>query len=381
MTDAYVASSHVFTRLGLPKFPVILAPLAGVSDHPFRRLCQRYGADLTYVEMISATALLHHSARTLHMLKRHPSEPILGVQLTGRTAEEVGQATAFLNQLNFETIDLNMGCPVQKVVKSGCGSAILKDPQRVYDTVKKAVENSSVPVSAKIRLGWDHTCKNAIENAQAIEAAGAKWVTVHGRTRSDDYSAPVDLEFIAEIKRSVGIPVIGNGNIFRRDDALLMKERAQVDGLMVSRGALGNPWLFSELKNLHNLHDNESKPILALALSEWLSGVCDHIQWHLEEYGATGLGAITMRKHLLWYMKGWPSGKTIKEILNKIDDLTLAMDEIKAYAQTLETSHPHACRVLHEGIPTNDRFLWDPKYEMDRKLDRGVGDDGLESLS
>ena len=147
----------VFERLGLPANPLLLAPLAGVSDHPFRRVCADQGAHLTYVEMISATALLYESRRTYEMLQRHRDEQKLGIQITGSTAEDVGRAVAILNAYPFDTIDINMGCPVKKVVKTGCGSAILRDPERVYQTVKHACAATDKPVTAKIRLGWDRS--------------------------------------------------------------------------------------------------------------------------------------------------------------------------------------------------------------------------------
>lgn len=354
-----------YQSLALPKFPCILAPLAGVSDHPFRRICQRLLCDLTYVEMISATALLYQSKRTLDMLTRHGSEAKLGVQITGKTAEEVGEAVALLNEMPFDTIDINMGCPVKKVVKTGCGSGILKDPDRVYNTVLAARKATSKPLSAKIRLGWDHSTKNALHVSEAIEAAGADFLTVHGRTRSDDYSMPVDLEAIAEIKATRNIPVIGNGNILSRADAEHMRKATRVDGVMVSRGALGNPWIFRELKDPSN---NQ------VSLDDWLATVRDHVKWQLEAYGNTGVAAICMRKHLLWYAKGWPGVKLLRDRMNTAATLDDALDLVDQFREYL-TGKQITLRqdVLQEKI--GQRFLWDPKWEMDRKLDRGVGDD------
>ncbi|MCX6123154.1 MAG: tRNA-dihydrouridine synthase family protein, partial [Proteobacteria bacterium] len=220
---------NIFTRMGLPPVPVILAPLAGVSDHPFRRICAEAGAHLTYVEMISATALLYESRRTFDMLKRHDSENILGVQITGKSADEVGRAIEILDRMPFDTIDINMGCPVSKVVKTGCGSGILRDPERVFQTVKMARAATSKPLSAKFRLGWDKASINWREVSDAIESGGADWMTIHGRLRSDDYGAPVNLEDIAALKHKSKIPVIGNGNIFSRKDWLYMQETTGVD--------------------------------------------------------------------------------------------------------------------------------------------------------
>jgi len=357
---------HPFEKLGLPRKPVILAPLAGVSDHPFRRICAGVGADLTYVEMLSATALVYRSPKTFEMCKRHESEKILGVQLTGRSADETAEAVSILDQMNFDTIDLNMGCVVQKIVKVGCGSAILKDPARVFDTVKKCKAATSKLLSAKIRIGWDHNSLNGIEVAKAIEEAGAAWLTVHGRTRSDDYGAPVDLESIAKIKSAVKIPVIGNGNIFSKLDADYMLKTTQVDGVMVSRGALGNPWIFDEIKGKRT----------EVTLPEWFEAVCNHIEWQSTEYGFQGNGAVCMRKHLLWYAKGWQGVKNLREQINQLTDLKQIMPLLEDFYRQLSQAGQHL-RPSVAPVDQSARFNWDPKFEMDRKLDRGVGDDEL----
>ena len=360
-----------FARLGLPAAPVVLAPLAGVSDHPFRRLCARAGADLTYVEMLSATALLNDSRRTFDMMRRHPSETILGVQLTGKTPEEVGQAVEILGRLPYETIDLNMGCPVAKVVKSGCGSGILRDPARVYATVRAAVQATDKPVSVKFRLGWDKSSYTYLEVTDAAQSAGAAWLTIHGRLRADDYSVPVDLGRMAEVKSRARIPVLGNGNVFCRADHDFMTARTGVDGVMVSRGALGNPWVFRETKSGD----------ATVTRDEWLAAVLDHLAWQAEEYGPESThGAICMRKHLLWYAKGWPGAKRVRETLTQVPTLAAAREVILYFAEELgRQGIERRLDVLPEGQA--GRFAFDPKYDMDRRLDRGVGDDGLEALS
>lgn len=361
---------HIFERLGLPGTPLILAPLAGVSDHPFRRISTVEGADLTYVEMISATAMLYESRRTFEMLKRHDSEQKLGVQITGPSAEQVGKAVAILDKMNFDTIDINMGCPVKKVVKTGCGSGILRDPERVFQTVKAAVENTDKPVTAKFRLGWDKASRNAVEVAQAIEAGGAVWMTIHGRTRADDYSVPVDLDGMREVKDSVKIPVIGNGNIFQRSDAEHMLSVTGVDGLMISRGALGNPWLFDEIKTGDNV----------VSLEDWEATILQHLDWQLEEYGDTATSAaVCMRKHLLWYAKGWNGVKTFREGVNNISSMTVARSMVLEFTKGLrERGVTHRSSIVQGESEV--RFAWDPKYDMDRQLDRGVGDDAMETL-
>lgn len=361
--------SHPFERLGLPGTPLLLAPLAGVSDHPFRRSCTVKGADLTYVEMISATAMLYESKRTFDMLKRHESEEKLGVQITGPSADQVGRAVGILDKMNFDTVDINMGCPVKKVVKTGCGSGILKDPERVYQTVKAAVDATDMPVTAKFRLGWDKSSRNEIEVAQAIEAGGAAWMTIHGRTRADDYGIPVDLEGIRRVKASVKIPVFGNGNIFQKSDADRMIAISGVDGLMISRGALGNPWLFSELRTGD----------ASVELDEWEATLLQHLEWQSSEYGEAVGAAVCMRKHLLWYAKGWNGVKPFREAVNAAGSLRDASELVKEFTRGLrERGVTHRSSIVQGESET--RFAWDPKYDMDRTLDRGVGDDAMETL-
>lgn len=366
MNQALTQNKSVFERLGLPRFPVILAPLAGVSDHPFRRICARHGADLTYVEMISATAMLYESKRTFDMLKRHESESILGVQITGKTADELGRAVAMLDQMPFDTIDINMGCPVNKVVKSGCGSGILKDPKRVYETTRRAREATAKPLSVKIRLGWDRNTVTWPEVLDAAEQGGAEWITIHGRLRSDDYGAAVNLDAMRELKLRSKIPVIGNGNVFSSVDALYMKERTGVDGVMVSRGALGNPWVFNAIKCGE----------VAVTVDDWERTVLDHLAWQQLEYGDTGSGAVCMRKHLLWYAKGWPAGKKLREAISQTAKISDCLDLVRSFADDLRNQNIVERAQVWPSDQDN-RFQWDPKFDMDRQLDRGVGDDGL----
>jgi tRNA-dihydrouridine synthase B len=359
-------SHPVFERLGLPSKPVFLAPLAGVSDHPFRRICASLGADLTYVEMLSATALLFESPRTYQMMRRHGDEAILGVQVTGRHADEIGRAVEILGRLSFETIDLNMGCPVSKVTSAGCGSALLKQPEAIFGIVKAAVNATDKPLSVKIRLGWDRNTATGLEVAEAAAAAGAAWITVHGRYRSDDYGIPVDLGGVAAIKGRLSIPVLGNGNLFGAGDVDAMAHQTTVDGVMISRGALGNPWIFREIKT------GEAR----VTLDEWRDVVLTHLRYQEEQYGASGHGAVCMRKHLLWYVKGWPGAKRLREQLTSVESTASASALIAQFADEL------AAHGVRERLPLTQeagsgRFVWDPKFEMDRRLDRGVGDDQL----
>jgi tRNA-dihydrouridine synthase B len=337
---------------------LILAPLAGVSDYPFRLLSQECGADLTYVEMLSVKALIYKNKKTLSLLQRGKGENNLGVQITGSEVDDFKKAVAILNDYNFETIDINMGCPVRKVVKTGGGSALLQDTQKAYEVMRAVAEESKVTVSAKIRLGWDKNSVNYLEISDALEKAGAEWVTMHGRTRADDYSHPVDLGALAKLKKSLNIPVVGNGNIFCRFDYEKMKEKTGVDHLMVSRGALGNPWVFRQIKN-----DNSH-----VSVEEWFEVVTRHLCLHQDHYQDLNVACVTMRKHLLWYLKGWPNSCAVKNKLLAAAEFVKVYEILEQYKQLLLKDQD----LFRSGQLLESRkeaFYWDPKFEMDRKLD------------
>ena len=312
-----------FNTLGIPARPIILAPLAGITDAPMREICVREGADLCYVEMISATALLYENTRTFAMMRRSPREKILGVQLAGRTPEEIARAVAILDQSSFETIDINMGCPVAKVVGPGGGSAMIKDPAVVERTCRLARESTAKPLSIKIRIGWDRTNVNALEVADAAQSAGIDWITVHGRTRSEGYGIPVDLGVMAEVKRRLHIPVIGNGNIFSPEDASAMLGQTGVDGLMLARGVLGNPWLIRALKG----------PLREITPDMWQEVVLQHLALQKEHYASEGPAAtFCMRKQLIWYAAGWPGARALREKINTLSHLGEAETIVTEFA-------------------------------------------------
>lgn len=366
---------------------VFLAPLAGVSDVPFRRICQEHGAGLTYVEMLSATALVHGSRKTFEMLRRHSSESVLGVQVTGHTPEIVSRACMILEREGFETIDINMGCPVRKIVSAGCGSAILRDPQRVANTLAACRAAIQVPLSAKIRLGFTRDDINVKSIAALVGESGCGQITIHGRTRSESYAVPVDLNGIAlgfesaREQAKEGIVCVSNGDVFSRTDARQHLRISGGDAVMVSRGALGNPWVFQ-----HILGDAEAEPSVA----EWADVVMRHLEYHIEHYGDTHLGTLLMRKHLLWYAKGFPGSKALREKINQTQSLREAAAHIREFSSLLPKDllrfsadgagflAQQAQRVDEITEPTlKPHAAFDPKHEMDRVLDRGVGDDLL----
>ena len=306
--------------------PLVLAPLAGVSDFPFRTLCAAQGACLTYIEMLAAQPILHGNRRTREMMAVKREVGALGVQLTGRNEHEIGAAVARLDEEDYDTIDINMGCPVRKVVGSGCGSALLRDVTGVYRIMRAAREATQKPLSLKIRLGWDRQQLNYVEVGRAAQDAGADWITVHGRTRSENYSKRVDLDAIAQLKATLRIPVIGNGDLLSAVDFMHMREQTRVDALMISRGALGNPWIFRAQQE-ENLNINE-----------WLRVVEEHLQRHRREYGETLRATVCMRKHLLWYLKGWPRAREIKQKITTLARIGIAFDLLREYADNLRAA-------------------------------------------
>lgn len=360
---------------------VVLAPLAGVSDVPFRRVCQEQGAGLTYVEMLSAIAINRHSDRTLHMLARHESEDILGVQVTGPTPAEIAESVRFLDREGFETIDLNMGCPVRKVVRKGWGSAMLCDPQKVEDVTKACKDATDKPLTVKIRLGYTRPTMNVDEIAERISAAGADMLTIHGRCRSERYDIPVDH---ASIKigfdhAAPGITTLANGDVMDIESAHAAMDRTGADGVMISRGALGNPWIFRHLIDGADNHPT---------VTEWLDLVLRHMDYHATFYGDSPSTAVRFRKHLLWYLSGFRGARKLRGELSTVPSLDVARESLRNFAAGF---HPETRRFADRDrakeknksqqpsatteAARNRDATYDPKYDMDRESDRGVGDD------
>ncbi|HMP74847.1 MAG TPA: tRNA-dihydrouridine synthase [Kiritimatiellia bacterium] len=348
----------------------ILAPLAGVSDVPFRRICQELGAGLTYVEMLSAVALLIRNRRTVEMLARHESESVLGVQVTGPDPERVHAAVTVLDRAGFDAIDLNMGCPVRKVVGSGLGSALLKDTGRLEQIVAAARAATKRPLSVKIRLGFTPDTINVEANAAAIARAGADMITIHGRTREDTYAVRVSMPGIAAgiaAARAVNprIVTVGNGDLMAVADAVRMREATGCDAVMVSRGALGNPWIFRALAG-----KGDEDP----TVEEWAAVVDRHLDYHAAHYGESQLSARLTRKHLLWYASGFPHVNRLRLACNSVDSIDDARRVISDFAKQLP---PDLRRG--EDRPRDAGAAADPKFQMDRELDRGVGCEELSN--
>lgn len=306
--------------------PFLLAPLAGITDGPFRRLCSEAGAGLVYSEMVSAKGLWYKDKNTGGLLEILPGEGPVAYQLFGHEPEIMAFAARELDKRDNVIFDINMGCPVPKIVKNGEGSALMKNPDLAHDVVAAAVKNTSKPVTVKIRAGWDADSINAVEVAHAVSAAGASAIAVHGRTREQYYSGKADWSVIAAVKRAVDIPVIGNGDVTDGASALRMMEETGCDFVMVARGALGNPWIFRELNAAWRGEPLPPPPTKEDKKQMMLRHFNDVLDLK-GEYVAVR----EMRKHVGWYLKGVPGAAAFRGKINQInsaEELRKAIEEI-----------------------------------------------------
>ena len=294
--------------------PYILAPMAGVTDLPFRLLCKEQGAGLLCMEMISAKALQYKNKNTKALLSIHPKEYPVSLQLFGSDADIISRMAQEIEELPFQILDINMGCPVPKVVKNGEGSALMNRPELVYEIVSKTVKAIKKPVTVKIRKGFDETSVNAPEIAKIIEQAGAAAIAVHGRTREQYYSGKADWDIIRQVKEAVSIPVIGNGDVFSGESALRMRRETGCDGVMIARGAQGNPWIFSELLEYERTGRMPKRP----TPEEIRDMMLRHARMQ-SEFKGDYLGIREMRKHVAWYTKGLKGSARLRDEINKTE--------------------------------------------------------------
>lgn len=293
---------------------LILAPMAGVTDLPFRLLCKEQGCGLLYTEMVSAKAIQYHNKNTLDLLKTEPGERPIALQLFGSEPEVLAEAACMLSEGPYDIFDINMGCPVPKIVNNGEGSALMKNPQlaeKIVSAVEKAVKQ---PVTVKFRKGFTEDDINAVEFAKRMEQAGAAAVAVHGRTRQQYYSGKADWEIIRQVKEAISIPVIGNGDIVSPESAKQMLEETGCDGLMIGRGVRGNPWLFRQI--LDYLEKGIYNP--APTAQEVKEMILRHGRIQLACKGEY-IGIREMRKHVAWYTAGFPHSAALRNEVNKVE--------------------------------------------------------------
>ena len=293
---------------------LILAPMAGVTDLPFRLLCKEKGAGLLCMEMVSAKAILYKNKNTQALLEIDPRENPVSLQLFGSDPDIISQIAHEIEERPFDILDINMGCPVPKIVNNGEGSALMKNPVLAGEIIEKTVKAIQKPVTVKIRKGFDDEHVNAVEMARVAQESGAAAVAVHGRTREQYYSGKADWDIIRQVKEAVSIPVIGNGDLLTAEDVIAMKEQTGCDGFMIGRGAQGNPWIFEQILHYFRTGEKLSQP----SAEEVTDMILRHAKMMLEFKGEyTGIREI--RKHAAWYTAGYPNSAKLRVAINAVE--------------------------------------------------------------
>ena len=307
---------------------IILAPMAGVTNQPFRIICKKYNPGMVCTEMASSRAIFYNDEKTKRLFNTTGEQRPISFQIFGSDEETMGYSAKYVSKF-ADILDINMGCPAPKVVKNGDGSKLLLNLEKAEKIIQAVVKNSSVPVTLKIRKGWDKENIVACELAKIAENAGISAVTVHGRTRSEFYSGKADLEIIRKVKESVNIPVIGNGDVVDEKTALEMFEKTGVDGIMIGRGSFGNPWIFREISYFLETCKILEKP----SNEEKLNVIKEHIKLAVEEKGEIAIKEL--RKHIAWYTKNLKNSSEFRNSINKIENETELVKTIEEYFKTL----------------------------------------------
>ncbi len=307
---------------------LILAPMAGVTNQPFRMICKEFGPGMVCTEMASSRAIFHDDKKTNRLLNTEGEKRPISFQIFGSEEETLGYASNYVSQM-ADIVDINMGCPAPKVVKNGDGSKLLLDLEQAEKIMKVVVKNSRVPVTLKYRKGWDKDNIVAVEVAKIAENSGISAITIHGRTRSEFYSGVADLEVIKQVKQAVKIPVIGNGDVVDEESALRMFEETGVDGIMIGRGSFGNPWIFKRIS--HFLQTGEKLP--EPSKLEKLEVIKKHIALAVQEKGEIAIKEL--RKHIAWYTKNLKNSSEFRCSINKIETEQELLEKIEEYFKML----------------------------------------------
>lgn len=297
--------------------PVLLAPMSGVTDMPFRRLVKRQGAGLVISEMIASQAMIRHTRQTMKMVEKSHEEQPMAIQLAGCEPEVMAEAARLNEDLGAHIIDINMGCPVKKVVNGHAGSSLMRDELLAAKIIEATVKAVKIPVTLKMRTGWDDANRNAPKLAKIAEECGIRMITIHGRTRCQLYNGRADWRFIARVKEAVSIPVIGNGDVVSIDDAVALLEQSGADGVMIGRGCYGRPWFINQVG--HYLKTKEKLADPAVETQHHL--VREHVDDMLTHYGE-GTGVKIARKHVGWYSKGFVGSAEFRVAINQAESAT-----------------------------------------------------------
>lgn len=308
---------------------VFLAPMAGVTDLVYRKICREYGADMVYTEMVSSNGLYYNDEKSISMLETQVTERPVALQIFGNEPEIMASVVErYINDLeHVDILDINMGCPAPKIVNNGNGSALMKNPILAGKIIEAVAKQSKKPVTVKIRKGWDDTQINAVEFAKILEESGAEAITVHGRTRDQFYAGKADWDIIGEVKAAVKIPVIGNGDVFSAEDGLEMLAKTGCDAIMIGRGCQGNPWLFKQIKQ-----GLSQELIRVPSASEKIDLAISHLE-KLAAYKGEHCAVKEMRKHMGWYIKGLKNATEVRRIINTLNTKSEVAKVLKQYRE------------------------------------------------